>query len=178
MKGMVFNLLNELVENEFGFETWDAVLEKANPKSEGIYTSGAVYEDSEMVDLVTALSEELNTSVPDLLRAFGSFMIGKFAGMHPEFFQTSAKEFLKSVHDIIHVEVRKLHDGVILPDFDYEDPGLQGLVMLYSSPRKMCHLAEGLIQGTSKHFETPIIIAHTACMHDGQDHCRLELEFG
>jgi hypothetical protein len=110
---------------------------------------------------------------------FGNYMLGRFADIHPEFFADhTAKSFLKSVHDVIHVEVRKLHPDVVLPEFTYEDPADNALVMHYHSPRKLCQLAEGLIEGAAKQFDIEVSIKHDICMHDGADHCELGLVFG
>ena len=86
------------------------------------------------------------------------------------------KDFLLTVDRVIHVEVRKLHPGAILPQFDYVDEADNELTMIYSSPRKMCMLAEGLITGAAKHFETEYTLEHSQCMHDGADNCRLHLK--
>ncbi len=178
MKGIVFTMLNEMVEERFGMDTWDSLIESTRPASRGIYTSAALYPDSELLDYVAALSESSGIEAGTLVHAFGQYMIGRFHAIHPEFFADhDAKSFLKSVHDVIHVEVRKLHPDVILPEFEYEEPSANSLVMLYKSPRHLCRLAEGLIDGAVEHFGEQVERAHPICMHDGADHCRIELRF-
>lgn len=179
MKGMVFNIFGDLVTDSFGWETWDQLIERTQPGSDAIYTSGDVYPDEELVAYVTELSKITGASAPDLIRTFGKFMMHKFKGIHPEFLEgQDAKSFLASVHDVIHVEVHKLHPDSLLPTFEYEDPAPDKLTMIYASVRKMCPLAEGLIEGVAEVFEQKIEISHTQCMHDGADNCRLELSFG
>ncbi len=179
MKGIVFTLFNELVENQFGLVVWDKLLETVNPASEGIYTAGETYPDEELFALVQALSDHTQIPAPDLVRAFGVFMFPHLSERYPGFVtdQSSLKVFLKTVHDVIHVEVKKLFPEAGLPVIEYQDPSDKALVMLYRSPRKLCHLSEGLITGASKHFKTEVTIAHPICMHKGSDHCRLELTF-
>lgn len=179
MKGIIFNMLGELVESQFGMDVWDDLIEKTAPDSQGIYTSVQLYPDEELLAYVGAISEHTGTEAADVIRLFGHFMLGRFASIHPEFFDNhSAKSFLKSVHDVIHVEVEKLHPDAVLPKFTYEDPDEDRLVMHYHSPRQLCHLAEGLINGCSSHYATPVQLTHDQCMHDGADTCRLELTFG
>ena len=178
MKGMVFNMLNDMVEERFGMDAWDQLLDETQPESGGIYTSVEVYPDTEIVAYVVAISGMIDKPIPEVLHAFGHYMMGRFAGIHPEFFEGhTAKSFLKSVHDVIHVEVRKLHPDVILPEFTYEEPADDKLVMHYHSPRQMCHLAEGLIDAAGDHFGVEIKREHPVCMHNGADHCRIELSF-
>jgi hypothetical protein len=179
MKGIVFNLLNDLVEQEFGMDVWDDMIDVTAPESQAIYTSVEVYPDEELLAFVGAIARHTDTDVGDVLRLFGKYMLARFAQIHPEFFQGhTAKSFLKSVHDVIHVEVRKLHPDVVLPDFEYEIPADNQLVMKYHSPRALCRLAEGLIDGAADHFGVDIALEHSACMHDGADHCILGLTFG
>lgn len=178
MKGMVFTLLGELVEERFGIEMWDELIDLTQPESDGAYVSTDTYPDQELLAYVAAMSEKLDVPANDLVFAFGEYMLGKFESIHPEFFEGhDLKSFLKSVHDVIHVEVKKLHPDAVLPTFDYEDPSPDALTMLYRSPRQLCALAEGLIAGAAKHFDTPLNSTHDVCMHRGADHCRIELVF-
>ncbi len=178
MKGMVFTMLGEMVEEKFGIDTWDELIDLTQPASDGVYVASALYPDEELLAYVQAMSSKLDTPANDLVFAFGEYMLGRFSGIHPEFFDNhSLKSFLKSVHDVIHVEVKKLHPDALLPKFDYIDEAPNRLVMLYRSPRELCALAEGLIDGASKHFDTNYDLQHPVCMHKGADHCRLELEF-
>lgn len=180
MKGIVFNIFSDLVNDTFGLEQWDQLIEMTQPKSGAVYTSVEVYPDSELMAYVAALSDITGAAPADLVRTFGKYMMHKFKLMHPEFLQDqTAKSFLASVHDVIHVEVKKLHQDTILPQFEYEDTGdANTLIMIYSSERKLCHLAEGLIEGVSEVFAQSIVLHHPQCMHDGAQKCRLELQFG
>lgn len=179
MKGIIFTEFNQLVEETWGLETWEKLLDEVNPPSGGAYTSADTYPDAELFSLVGALSKTVNTPVPDLVRAFGAYLTPRLVRLYPVFVKNkTAKQFLQSVHDIIHVEVKKLYPDAVLPMFRYEDPAPDRLVMLYRSDRKLCPLAEGLIEGTAKQFGVPIRLAHPRCLHKGDDHCRLELQIG
>ena len=179
MKGIVFNIFSDLVTDNFGLETWDDLIERTGPASDAIYTSAEVYPDEELVAYVTELSAITGAAAPDLIRTFGTYMMHRFRSIHPEFLEGhTAKSFLQSVHDVIHVEVKKLHPDTLLPKFEYESSGDERLTMLYSSPRKLCRLAEGLIAGAGEIFGESIAIEHPQCMHDGAQKCRLELSFG
>lgn len=178
MKGIVFNLLNDLVEDQFGMDVWDDLIEATAPASRGIYTSVEVYPHEELLAYVAAIAEHTGAPAAEVVRGFGRFMLARFAEIHPQFFEDhTIKSFLMSVHDVIHVEVEKLHPDVVLPNFTYEDPADDGLVMIYHSPRQLCHLAEGLIEGSGKHFGVGVELKHDTCMHDGADNCVLELKF-
>jgi predicted hydrocarbon binding protein len=179
MKGIVFNVFSDMVTESFGLEIWDQLIEKAKPESQAIYTSAQVYPDEELVAYVNELSKITGADASDLIRVFGKYMMHKFKVMHPTFLQNhTAKTFLASVHNVIHVEVKKLHPDTLLPTFEFEDNSSDTLTMIYSSERKLCYLAEGLIEGVGEVFDESIDIQQTACMHDGAEKCRLELRFG
>ena len=177
MKGAVFNLLNELVEEKFGYAAWEHMLQIAD--CDGVFVSSETYADDLLVSLVAAAHEQTQVSVRDLLFSFGQFMAPAFARDYPVFFenQTSLKAFLLTVDRTIHVEVRKLYPEAHLPEFDYKDEADNRLTMIYTSPRKLCALAEGLIQGSAEHFSERYELEHRICMHAGNDHCELQLTF-
>lgn len=179
MKGIVFNVLTDLIETEFGLETLDKIFNSVSVTDDGAYTAGGTYPDAELMSIVQRLSEETGVPVNDLVRAFGEYMFPKLIELYPVFLEEgmSLHAFLKSIHDVIHVEVKKLYPDSLTPTIEYEEPQSDVLVMKYSSPRKLCALSEGLIMGASKHFEEPVRIDHKLCMHDGHDHCRLEVLF-
>ena len=71
MKGIVFKEFIGMVESAFGEETVEKIIDKSNLESEGAYTSVGTYDHGEILQLVTHLSEECSTSVPDLVKTFG-----------------------------------------------------------------------------------------------------------
>lgn len=176
MKGIVFDLLRDMVEDNYGLEGWNTVLEKAG--SDGMYLSPESYSDQEMMSLVLAASDVTGIETDDLLRTFGSFMAKEFYQRFPSFFDScdNVIDFLLSVDRIVHVEVMKLYPGANLPSFSYEERDANKLTMIYRSDRMLCYLAEGLIQGSAKHYGKAITIQHDVCMHNGDDACHLNIQ--
>ncbi len=178
MKGIVYTLFNDLVEERFGLAVWDQLLQRCEPASGGIYTAADTYHDDELVAMVGELSAITGVPAAALISAFGEFSLPVFARQFPQLFEGhDAKSLLQSVHEVIHVEVKKLYPGALPPMFDYEDPAPDRLVMCYRSPRRLCAFAEGLIKGAAQHYGVVIEQQHTRCMHRGDDHCRFELSF-
>ena len=138
MKGIVFNLLNEMVEEQFGMEAWDAVLDKAG--SDGVFVATETYPDEALLALVAAGSELTEIPPIELVREFGRYMVPHFAKHYSVFFEghQSLKDFLLTVDSVIHVEVRKLYPEAGLPEFTYNNGQLNKLTMVYKSPRKLC----------------------------------------
>ena len=89
MKGIVFNLLEEVVTQEFGANTWDALLEKAG--LDGAFTSLGSYPDEDLIKLVAAASAALNQPPDDVIRWFAVKSIPLFAKKYPGFFPATTK---------------------------------------------------------------------------------------
>lgn len=175
MKGIIFNHLAEMVEEVFGLEVWDKILQDTG--SNGVFIASDTYSDKDLFALVASAHEISGIPVNDLVRSFGEYMFPRFHIANPQFFSDdmTLKSFLLTVDRIIHVEVRKLHPDAMLPEFEYKDELDDELTMIYNSPRKLCYLAEGLIAGAAKYFDTTYELDHSQCMHDGADACTLHL---
>ena len=153
MKGIVFTEFLDMVEEKFGYETVDKILNESNLPSGGVYTSVGTYDHGEIVSLISNLSDSTGIDIPSLLRAFGHYMFQTFLKGYPVFFaeKNHAFEFLESIDNHIHVEVRKLYPDAVLPSFDSNVEG-DTMKMIYRSPRKMSDFALGLIEKSLEHY--------------------------
>jgi hypothetical protein len=177
MKGIIFNLLEEVVTSEFGAATWDKLLEGA--KVDGAFTSLGSYPDETLFKLVAQASGALGQPPAEIVRWFGAKAIPLLAAKYPGFFSKhpSTRPFLLTLNSIIHPEVRKLYPGADVPDFDFDSSSPDVLVMGYRSKRRLCALAIGLIEGAAHHFHETAHINHPLCMHRGDSSCRLDISF-
>ena len=177
MKGIVFNLLEEVVRREHGENVWDLLLDKAG--ASGSYTSLGNYSDDEMAALVSAAAGALGQPASEVLRWFGREAMKELAAKYPVFFapHTSSRSFVLSVNKIIHPEVRKLYTGATCPFFQFRE-GDDGLLsMTYRSPRKLCYLAEGFVEGAAAHYGDCVDFQHAMCLHRGDDRCVFEIRW-
>lgn len=158
MKGVVFTEFIEMVEEAYSPQVADEMIVSSELPSNGIYTSVGTYDHSEMVQLVTQLSQLTGTDIVHVLQKYGEFLFAKFVKGYPVFFDgvDSAFDLLKSIEEHIHIEVRKLYPDAELPTFEYEEPSENQLILIYRSPRGLGHFARGLINGCIHHFGRPI----------------------
>lgn len=70
--------------------------------------------------------------------------------------------------------------GITPPLFRYEQtPGdPDGLVLLYDSPRKLCSLLQGSIEGAARRYGQTVEIQEQRCMKRGDAVCRFVVHFG
>lgn len=160
MKGVVFTEFLELVEDKFGAEVVDGILDGADLESQGAYTAVGTYDHVEMLTLVGRLSEATGIEAGDLVKVFGEYLFARLAAGHSELLGgiSTTEEMLRSVHDVIHVEVLKLYPKAELPDFKFSNEADGRLSMHYKSSRGFADLAEGLMIGCGSHFGESIKI--------------------
>ena len=179
MQGSIFTSFSEMVIEKMGMSVWNELLEKVKPSSEGVYTNGMQYDDSEILAYVSELSSITKVNVPTLVRTFGEYLFIHLFNSSP--IQVShidnLKDFLTCIDAVIHKEVKRVYPDAYLPSFKYDETPDGDLIMFYKSKRKLCHLSEGLITGAANHFKQSISIKHPECMHDGAEKCKLVISF-
>lgn len=169
MKGIVFTELLDMIEDKFSYDMVDQLLLETDLPSGGTYTSIGTYDHTEMVNLVLKLSEKTGIPAADLLYAYGRHLFRVFSKNYAHFFAgaSSGFDFLGSIHDYIHVEVRKLYPDAQLPHFDIVRESERSMRMIYSSDRKMSTLALGLIDECMVHFNEKVTVTSTFLTDDG-----------
>jgi hypothetical protein len=176
MKGVVFNLLEQVVSEKYGEEAWDAVLDAAD--QDGAYTAVGSYPDEEFLGLVKAASANLEVPADDLVRWFGRSSLPLLRERYPEFFHhDSTRAFLLTLNDVIHPEVRKLFPGADVPDFDFDSRREDELALGYQSHRRLCSFAEGLIEGAAEYFREEVSMEQPQCMKRGDEKCVIFCSF-
>jgi Haem-NO-binding len=177
MKGIIFNLLESVVINAYGEDTWDDLL--AESEIDGVYTSLGSYPDENLQTLVATAARRLGQTQFDVLRWFGQQAMPLLHARYPGFFdaQPSLRPFLLSVNTMIHPEVLKIYPNASVPVFDFRDDPDGGLLMGYRSPRRLCALLQGLVEGGGKHFGEPIVFEHRSCMLNGDESCLCHVSF-
>jgi len=161
MKGLVFTELLEYVEENFGFDMADKIIENANLANDGAFTQAGNYPFEELVKLLSALSKELNIEIPKLLEIFGEHMFKKLISLNPQLKDNfnSSLDLISRVGDIIHPEVEKLYPGSDLPKFNLINRSENKIVIDYISSKHLEPFAIGLMKGSANFFNEKIIIA-------------------
>lgn len=169
MKGIVFTEFFDMIEQEFGYEMVDTLLNESELPSGGTYTAVGTYSHNEMVNLLVTLNQKTEVPIPQLLQAFGRYLFQRFTKTYSHLINKApdAFSFLGSIHNYIHVEVRKLYPDAELPHFDIEQPDENTLIMHYSSSRSMGDLAYGLIEGAMQHYGEKATVTQELLSEDG-----------
>ncbi len=171
MKGIVFTEFLELVEDKFGIEMVDAIIEASDLESEGVYTTIGTYNFSEMLQLLKQLSSRTNIAIDDLLLVYGEHFFSVIERSYSGLLETYKDpiEMLSSIENHIHVEVRKIYPEAELPTFIVEEKSENLLIMLYKSSRAMYYFGLGLMNKTFDHFNSTAEINLEKINEDGTE---------
>lgn len=158
MKGIVFTEFLDLVDQTFSPDITEEMIIKAAPKSGGVYTATSTYDHQELIDMVVILSGMSKLSVRDLVKSFGQHLFRVFSDSFPVKVNPKQElfEFLESVENYIHVEVRKLYPDAALPTITCTRQQDDVMDLQYASKCPFADLAEGLIEESASHFKTSI----------------------
>ena len=171
MKGIVFTEFLELVEDKFGLETVDEIIEKSDLESNGVYTAIGTYEFAEMLQLLQHLSAKTNIEIDDLLLVYGEHFFSVLAKSYPDLINSYKDpiDMLASIENHIHVEVRKIYPEAELPTFEIVEKSEDSLDMIYKSSRAMHHFGLGLMNKTFEHFNSTATIDLEKIKEDGTE---------
>ncbi|MCB0331163.1 MAG: heme NO-binding domain-containing protein [Bdellovibrionales bacterium] len=181
MKGEIFNLFECFISESFGDETFESILDSAQPElsTQEPFIGPGTYPDQDFFSIVKAAINHTGLPLEKAAFLFGKYCFPHLGRKIPGYLNqfSHPKDFLLTLDKVIHVEVRKVFKNAEPPEFSYEDPGPNELIMIYRSKRKLYAFAEGLIQGVAEHFQTSITIQRTIIdMEEGQ--CIFHLKFG
>jgi hypothetical protein len=179
VKGIIFNLFEDFVIANVGDEAYEEILASADLRTAEPFVGPGSYPDEDLMALMGQVVRRMNIPADETLRAFGRFCLPPLARRFPGFMtpHTHPKAFLLTVDSFHSTEVNKLFDGARCPRFRYESPALDRLIMRYQSERRMCALAEGLLDGVATYYGVPIRHVQTACMLRGDSECAFDLTF-
>lgn len=171
MKGMVFTEYIEFVEDTFGFDMAQEMIDGADLPNEGVYTGVGTYDSGELVSMVVKLSELTGIEVPELLTVYGKHLFYRFAQLYPHFFHDGIKmfDFIDQIDNYIHVEVQKLYPDAELPSVATIKRESDSIEIVYSSKRKFGDFAHGLLLGALGFFKEDMTIEKEILVEDGSE---------
>jgi hypothetical protein len=169
MKGVVFVEFIEMVDSVFSSELAETIIIACDLPSQGVYTATGTYDHNELLAMVVELSKRTEVPVADLVKAFGRHLFQVFSGSFPVKINPKHElfEFLESVENYIHVEVRKLYPDASLPSIACEKTGENTMELSYKSACPFADLANGLILESAEHFKTNVTVERSKGADDG-----------
>lgn len=175
MHGLIFASFRDYLHTEHG-----AGVAQEVTADEPQYTLSEAYPDERFLALLERACERTGLTADDLLFEFGVFTAATtFARLYSVLFKLSptARAFLLTVETPIHDTVRVAMPDARPPELKVTDLGEHGLEILYTSPRRICQMLRGLVEGTGRVYDERLEVEEPECMHRGDPACRVLVRF-
>lgn len=172
MHGSICVIVKKFIEQNYGSVVWKDILKSAG--HEGLVLSPIQsYPDEAVFAIVGSACEHLEIDMPTALEAVGKFAapeLIKFSrGMlHPEW---KTFELLGNIESLIHRTIRINNpdaEPATIQAFELSENEVQ---VVYSSPRGLCALANGILQGLGDYFAEDLQVVENTCRHKGDPFC-------
>jgi hypothetical protein len=171
--GLIFFYIQKFADRLAAGTSTHAGLRSTVVSSTAHYLPSGVYDDHEAVSLLQSMADDVGTPLPDLLARFGDFLaphLVKVAGplIDPRW---RTLDLIEHTEAIIHSMVRAAKPGAEPPVLETVRVAPDELHLVYSSRRRLCPMAGGLMQGLARHFGETLAVEETSCMLRGDAFC-------
>jgi tRNA A-37 threonylcarbamoyl transferase component Bud32 len=139
----------------------------------GRYQPSAVYPDAEAVQILEGLSAGLSRPLPAIIAEFGEFLAPNLVRVAGPWIDPTWRtlDLIQNTETLIHSMVRTAKPGADPPVLETVRVSAEELQLVYSSRRRLCVLATGLMRGMARHFGEKIDVCETSCMLKGDPFC-------
>ncbi|WP_157956873.1 heme NO-binding domain-containing protein [Salinicola aestuarinus] len=147
MKGVIFVELMNFMDEQFGGEFTERVVDEVALPNNAAFTSVGNYPSVQAADMVATAARLADADAADLCERFGLYLFQRFEVRFPHLLTRyqSARELLDHVQSHIHEEVKVIYPGATPPEVVTHE-GPEGYVVIYRSHRAFAHIAYGLVQ--------------------------------
>lgn len=162
MHGLIFTTFRDFVTSGYGPDTARTIF-----AGRPMHVMTEAYPDEDFLALVEEACKTTATDANDLVHAFGVFAGEEtFPRLYPSYYAVAggARPFLLNVEVLIHELVRATIPNATPPRLLVTPLDGDGVRIEYSSPRRLCVLLRGLVEGTARHYGESAALEESACM--------------
>jgi predicted Ser/Thr protein kinase len=176
MHGLILLQLQRFAQKQGSVATWDNILREARLPVKA-YSPARVYDDEELFALVSAAGRLLNIPTETVLEAFGEFIAPELIGLYGTLIESNWKtlDLIENTERLIHTAVRVGNPGAMPPVLHCIRSTRDEIQIMYSSKRRLCSIAKGIIKGVARHYGEAVNITDDACMQRGDPYCALHV---
>ncbi|HEX3642247.1 MAG TPA: heme NO-binding domain-containing protein [Ktedonobacteraceae bacterium] len=182
MHGLIFVTWEKYLSDRFGSSLLTSYRAKIGETPATAPHANHVYDDAILLAGVSAACELTGNPADILLREYGRyFIINGLTSYLCAFLLKQihhAKDLLLTMNSA-HAQLRRTPDTLTPPLFHYQvnSSNPNQLVLIYDSPRKLCSVLLGAIEGAAERYGEQVRVVERACMHQGHAACRFEISF-
>ena len=169
MHGLIFASLRDYTTLRLGEERRTAEI-----WTDRVFEPTEAYDDAWFTAQIVRLAVATGDSVDEIQRGFGSFAAQTtFAALYPAYYKENADTFtfLLGIEEKIHELVRATIKGASPPVLHVQPFGEDGVLISYTSERRLCAMLEGLVHGTAEHCGEAVVAEEIQCMRRGDAGC-------
>ncbi len=115
-----------------------------------------------------------------LLREYGRFFIINWLTGHLCMYiltsVDSGRDLLLAMRDA-HARLRRTNDSLQPPLFEYRSVSANEVVLIYDSPRQLCAVLLGAIEGAAERYGETVQLQELSCMKKGATVCQIKASF-
>jgi Haem-NO-binding len=181
MHGLIFVTWEKYLTERFGSGFLSAYRGAIGEAIANAPLASRLYDDATLLTGVGAASKISGLSADTLLREYGRYFIINGLTSHLCTYVLSqvhsGRDLLLTMRDV-HARLRRTEEGLTPPLFNYElSPHPNEVVLLYDSPRKVCDVLWGAIEGAAERYGEHVHIVEETCMKQGASFCRFIARF-
>jgi hypothetical protein len=182
MHGLIFVTWEKYLRDRFGDELLNRYRSTLGETAASSPLVSRIYDDATLLSGVDAAHKLTRMPVDSLLWEYGRYFIINGLTSH------LCAHILTRVHsgyDLLlvmrnaHAQMRRVPGDITPPLFAYEaiSASPRKITLVYDSPRKLCALLWGAIEGCAERYGERVQIIEHSCMKRGAPICRFELHF-
>lgn len=174
MHGIILTELKKFVVTRHGTDVWSKLLQESGLGLK-TYLATSVYPDKDVLEIVNTAATMTGIPPKLLLEDFGEFIVPGLVKIFGPLIRPEWKtiDLIENTEGVIHKAVRLNNPGARPPELRCYKSGPGAVVITYSSERKICAVAKGIVRGVANHYGERIIIDETDCMLKGAPVCNI-----
>lgn len=182
MQGIIFVTWEKFLGERFGNSFLNVYRNAIGETAATAPLTSKVYDDVSLLAGVKAACQLTGMSSSSILREYGHYFVTNSLTSHLcSYLLTqvhSGRELLIAMRDA-HAQMRRTPDALTPPVFSYEvfSDNPNEFALIYDSPRHLCAVLYGAIEGAAERFKERVRIVESSCMKQGASVCRFEVSF-
>ncbi len=181
MYGLIFMTWEKYLAERFGSSFLTTYRETIGEQVTDLPLANRLYEDAALLAGVGAANQLSHLPVDTLLREYGRYFILNGLTSHLCMYilsnVDSGRDLLLSMRDS-HARLRRTLDALVPPLFEYRPSSHPNeVILVYDSPRQLCSVLFGAIEGAAERYGETVQIEEQSCMKHGAQVCVLKAVF-
>jgi tRNA A-37 threonylcarbamoyl transferase component Bud32 len=176
--GLIFFYLQKFADvAAAGSTSWKGIRSTVSTTASKFLPSGT-YPDSDAVAILSSIADTTGRPLPSILEEFGQFLAPHLVKVASPVVDPAWRtlDLIEHTEAIIHTMVRTTTPGAAPPVLETVRQSPDELHLVYSSARRLCPLAVGLMRGIAAHYGETIRIEEPSCALRGDPFCSFVIE--